>query len=76
MTYRKIFLALILAGASSATLAQSGTPEEQAACRPDVRRFCGKMPAGAGDMDYLKCLELHRDQLTKKCLAVLVDHGR
>jgi hypothetical protein len=76
MTYRKIFLALILAGASSAALAQSGTPEEQAACRPDVRRFCGKMPPGAGDMDYLKCLELHRDQLTKKCLAVLVDHGR
>jgi hypothetical protein len=77
MTFRKTLLILILAGASSAAVAQSsGTPEEQAACRPDVRRFCGKLPPGAGDMEYLKCLEVHRDDLTKKCLAVLVDHGR
>lgn len=76
MTLQKTLLILVLAGASSVALAQSGTPEEQAACRPDVRRFCGKMPAGAGEMEYLKCLELHRDDLSKKCLAVLVDHGR
>ena len=76
MTFRNTLLILVLTAASSAALAQSGTQQEQAACRPDVRRFCGKMPAGAGDMDYLKCLELHRDNLSKACLAVLVDHGR
>jgi hypothetical protein len=76
MTFRKTFLILVLAAASSTALAQSGTPQEQAACRPDVRRFCGKLPRNADNMEYLKCLELHRDDLTKKCLAVLVDHGR
>ena len=77
MTFSKSLLILILTGASSVALAQSsGTTKEQAACRPDVRRFCGKMRPGAGDTDYLKCLELNRDRLSKPCLAVLVDHGR
>ena len=77
MAFSKSLLILIFTGASSLALAQSsGTPKEQSACRPDVRRFCGKMPPGAGDMDFLKCLELNRDKLSKPCLAVLVDHGR
>jgi hypothetical protein len=51
--------------------ATSGTPEEQAACRPDVRRFCSKVKADAGDTAFLVCLENNRDNLTPKCLAVL-----
>jgi len=65
------FLAACCLGASA-----SGTPEEDAACRPDVRRFCGDVPKGADDNTYLACLENHRDRLSKKCLAVLTDHGR
>jgi hypothetical protein len=76
MTFSKIVLTLILTGASSLALAQSGTAQEQAACRPDVRRFCSRVPPGADQMEFLKCLELNRDNLSKKCHAVLVDHGR
>ena len=76
MFSRTTILTLILTSLSSAALAQSGTPEEQAACRPDVRRFCSHVAADAGDTAFLVCLENNRDHLTKKCLAVLIDHNR
>lgn len=76
MTSQKALLILIFTGVSSLAAAQSGTPQEQSACRPDVRRFCGRLPPGASEMDYFNCLELHRDDLSKRCLGVLVDHGR
>jgi hypothetical protein len=37
-----LFAAAFVTFAASAA-AQNGTPEEQAACRPDVRRFCNKI---------------------------------
>lgn len=76
MFIRILLLTTIVLGCGSAAFAASGTPEEQAACRPDVRRFCAKLPKDAGDSDYLACLENNRDLLTKKCLAVLIDHRR
>lgn len=76
MTFRKILLAALLVGVSSSAFAVSGTPEEQDACRPDVRRFCSKMPPNADDTAYLNCLENNRDKLSIKCLNVLMDHGR
>jgi hypothetical protein len=65
------FLAL-----ASAAFAQSGTPKEQAACRPDVRRFCHAVRQQDGDEAFLRCLELHRDQLSAACKGVLTDHGK
>ena len=52
---------------------QSGTADEQAACRVDVRKFChGVMGSDA----IADCVKAHRDHLTKSCLAVLVSHGQ
>jgi hypothetical protein len=52
---------------------QTSTPEEQAACRPDVRRFCHKIMGSDAIAD---CLKAHREKLSKPCLAVLVSHGQ
>jgi hypothetical protein len=56
-------------------MAQSGTEEEQAACRPDVRRFCYRVQQSEGNMAYLQCLQEHRDRLSARCRAVLESHG-
>ena len=73
---RKALLIVMFAIAAPAAWAQSGTPDEQDACRPDVRRFCSKVDPNGGDDAFLACLENNRDKLSPKCLAVLTDHGR
>lgn len=55
--------------------AQSGTPEEQAACRPDVRKFCHTITPDQGNDAFLQCLQAHRDKLSQRCRAVLDGHG-
>ena len=72
----KLLLSAAFIAVSSLTFAQSGTPEEQAACRPDVRRFCHAIKEQDGDEAFLRCLELHRDELSVACRNVLKDHGR
>ena len=62
--------------AASAAIAQSGTPAEQAACRPDVRRFCHAIKEGAGDGSFLACLQEHRAKLRRACREVLEGHGQ
>jgi len=74
MSLRILLLAALL-GASSMALAQLGTPEEQAACRPDVRRFCYRVNESDGPMAFLKCLQEHRERLSARCRAVLDSHG-
>ena len=54
----------------------SGTPEEQAACRPDTRRLCRSVPVSAGEMAFLNCLQQNRTKLSKACHAVLKRHGQ
>jgi hypothetical protein len=80
MLLRTAVLNVIFLGASSVAFAQagggSGTPQEQDACRPDVRRFCSKVDPNGGDDAFLACLENNRDRLSKACLGVLIDHGR
>ena len=75
MLARHLLAAAFLA-LSSAAFAQSGTAQEQAACRPDVRRFCYTVRQQDGNDAYLRCLELNRDRLSAACRAVLKDHGR
>jgi len=75
MSARAYLLSAALIGASSIAMAQSGTPAEQAACRPDVRRFCFKVQESDGANAYLECLQQHRAKLTSRCRAVLESHG-
>jgi hypothetical protein len=68
-------LALIMTSSLS-SMAASGTPEEQAACRPDVRKFCHHVKEDAGDTAFLACLQEHRAKLSTKCSALLESHGQ
>jgi hypothetical protein len=68
---RKLVLATVLITASSTVFAQ-GTADEQAACRPDVRRFCHAIPEGG---NFLRCLQEHREKLRRPCRGMLESHG-
>ena len=61
--------------ASAPAHAVSGTPEEQAACRPDVARHC-KAVKDAEDEAFLQCLVSHAPQLSQRCRKVLEAHGK
>ncbi len=75
MLIRTLVLTTALIAASSAAIAQQGTPQEEAACRPDVRHFChGKM--GADNGTILACLQEHRAKLRRVCREVLESHGQ
>jgi len=77
MSIRTALVLAFIAAASSAALAQSsGTPEQRAACGPDVRRFCYRVKQSDGDNAYLQCLELNRDNLSAKCLNMLKSYGK
>ena len=65
--------AVLLPGAPAAAL--SGTPQEQAACRPDVARHC-KGVQGDDDAAFVSCLVSHAPQLSQRCRKVLEAHGK
>ena len=78
MTIWKATLLAALAATFSPGLtaaAFEGTPKEQAACRPDVRRFCHAIKPSSS-MAFLSCLQANRAKLSKACLAVLVRQGQ
>jgi hypothetical protein len=75
MTIRRILISAAILGVSSMALA-SGTPEQQEACRTDVRKFCHHLKESDGDSAYLQCFELHRDNLSKTCDAMLKSYGK
>ena len=51
-----------------------GTPEEQAACRPDVDRFC--RDAVPDTFRVLACLQRERARIGEPCRRVLERHGQ
>ncbi len=55
---------------------RSGSSDDQAACRPDVRKHCHDIESDAGDLVFLACLKSHRDKLRKPCLSVLERNGQ
>jgi len=66
--------ALLGLGLSGAALADdAGTAQEQAACRPDVRKLCGHIGKGESDK-YRDCLQTHFSELSPKCQEVLMNH--
>ena len=52
-----------------------GSAKEQAACRPDVRRYCSTIKSGSASDQFLHCLQANRAKLSKACLGVLESHG-
>ena len=50
---------------------EMGTPEQRAACGPDVGRFCKKVKPEEGPFAYLNCLQANRDKLRRACLKVI-----
>jgi hypothetical protein len=77
MSRTAILAALALMSISSMAFAEeSGTPEQRAACASDVRRFCHKLKESDGSDAYLQCFELHRDDLSKTCDAMLKNYGK
>ena len=75
MMIRILVLLAVMVAASSTAIA-SGTPQEQAACRPDVRRFCHAIKPDSGDGSFLACLQEHRAKLRRACREVLEGHGQ
>lgn len=81
MSYKAILAAGLVLSAAAVVLpsapaqAISGTPEEQAACRPDVTRHC-KAVQGDDDNAFVSCLVSHAPQLTQRCRKVLEAHGK
>jgi hypothetical protein len=73
MRTRLILFPLLLAVASPAFA--GGTPEQEDACRPDVRKLCHQIQADAGDNAFLACLQANRARLSVKCRQVLESHG-
>jgi Cysteine rich repeat len=61
---------------TTAGVDRSGSSDDQAACRPDVRKHCSKVEPDSGDLVFLACLKEHRDKLRKPCLAVLERNGQ
>ena len=68
MLLRLSVIAVLLAAPFSTAFAQ-GTPQQRAACRPDVVKFC----KGKGDDPgvLLTCLEENKDKLAEKCRKVI-----
>ena len=76
MWCKSIFVVAFVLGSVAVASAQSygGTPQEQAACRPDVGRLCKGVKNEQGSV--LDCLKTHQNKLTRKCHAVLQEHGQ
>jgi hypothetical protein len=61
-------LAAILVATPLSAFAQ-GTPQQRAACRPDVAKFCKGKGEDPGVL--LTCLEDNKDKISDKCRKVI-----
>ena len=68
MFIRLSLIAVLALPPLSAVFAQ-GTPQQRAACRPDVVKFC----KGKGDDPgvILACLQSNKDKISDKCRVVI-----
>ena len=79
---KKLVLALALLSVTSASFAQQGglqgTPQEQAACTPDVFKYCKPLlnSNAPSTFSILACLKANREHISKACRAVLESHGQ
>ena len=56
MLFHKISISAMLVSISCAAFAQ-GTPQQRAACRSDVRKFCYRLKPDADTSAFQQCLE-------------------
>jgi hypothetical protein len=79
-----VLATVLLSTVAAPSFAQSGTqrglftvatPQEEAACHRDVRKFCRHVKAGAGNDAFLQCLQENRAKLSNACGDVLRSHG-
>lgn len=52
----------------------TGTPEEEAACKPDVHRYCRE--AEPDTFRVLGCLQSNRTKISQPCRRVLESHNQ
>ncbi len=76
MLRKRAILAAVFVGLMPSAALSSGTPEEQAACRPDVIRFCKPSGSGNDEMAILFCLKENRGKISRACRKVLEDNGQ
>ena len=76
----RALLTSLLIGLPSIALAQSnsvqpaeemGTPQQRAACGPDVGRYCKSVKPEDGPFAYLSCLQANRAKLRPACIKVI-----
>jgi hypothetical protein len=67
-----LMVGLAVLGLTTATLAQSHAPEEEAACRRDVAHFCRGL---SQDNQIRDCLVVQKRSISHRCRAVLESHG-
>jgi hypothetical protein len=62
----------------SAQPMQQGTPQERAACRHDVSRFCrAELQRNPSDvLSVSGCLQANRAKISRGCRSVLASHGQ
>jgi hypothetical protein len=86
---RKLILITVLISCATPALAQlppppipfppiplplpQGTPEERAACSPDVHKYCEQ--ALPDVMQVANCLQANKARLSPACRQVLSNHG-
>ena len=49
----------------------TGTPEQRAACGPDVGKFCKSVKSAEGTAGYVACLVENHEKLSEACRNVL-----
>jgi hypothetical protein len=75
MNGKSFAMAAVWLGLAAAGPAVAAAPDQQSACRPDVRRFCHALPQGSADDAYLACLQAHRPKLSAACRKMLEANG-
>jgi hypothetical protein len=74
MSFARLSLIGLALLVSSAAAVAQGTPQQRAACRPDVAKFC----KGLGDDPglILDCLEKNKDKIAEKCQKVIAENDK
>jgi hypothetical protein len=65
---RTVLVMILLAAPCAAFAQHAGTPQQQAACRPDVLRFCRGIQ---DDFAVADCLRAHAGRLRHTCRNVI-----
>ena len=65
------FLLASAAQAQAQKPEEMGTPEQRAACGPDVSRYCKSVKPEDGPFAYPSCLQANSEKLRPACLKVI-----